>query len=739
MRHSRIRTLIALVAVLVLAGTGPALAGGQGKALGKEKQATRDIAPAGGQGNGGGKGNAGGSGQGKGVDKGAGGGSGGGNQGAQVADVIVELLGTPIAANTELNRGQTKRVDLGSANTRAARAVLASIRNDFKQWLKKNAPEAKVTSEFDIALNAVGVALNGVNADVLRAAPGVRSVEMQQVYHPLGDEVDPDLALIDAISGWGVGGAAGAGANIKVGVIDSGIDTTHPCFSDGRVKWQGVFNNHAKLLHLGPEPGLGQDHGTHVAGTIACKYGTTITVDGVTLSHKLSGVAPAAKLGNYNVFPGTFVNARSEDILNALEAAYADGMDVVNMSLGGGSNGKQDLVTHAVDVLDEGGMLIAISAGNEGAMSDGQDRYFSVGSPGMAERALTAGAYSVGHYVGLAVQLESGPIAAIKGEFPAPASPLTRQLQVVLDGDAIGVACDPIAADLAHHIAVVARGGCSFSQKVQNAESRGAVAVIVVNNKAGLPTPMAVTDAFPSTIPAVMVGIADGPALKVANGKSATIGTTYLYSHNPDYDRWMMDFSSKGPTDVDFRVKPDVVAPGGYVLSSIPGGGFAFFSGTSMASPHLAGMAAVVRGTHPDWSTAQVRSAIVNTAGAAVVKTANGAKAITNPLVVGNGAASLSAAVSAKVALDSVSTNFGAIPVGNGKTWTKNVGVTLLNGSGALGCSVSGDGYGCTVSGSGIVISYTPRAAGPGPNPGKLTVTLNDQAVATSVLFAWGK
>ena len=86
----------------------------------------------------------------------------------------------------------------------------------------------------------------------------------------------------------------------------------------------------------------------------------------MTLPYDVSGVAPAAFLGNYNVFPGDVADARSEDILNALDAAYADGMDVVNMSLGGGANGVQDLLTMAVDDLDIANMVVAVAAGNEG-------------------------------------------------------------------------------------------------------------------------------------------------------------------------------------------------------------------------------------------------------------------------------------------------------------------------------------------------------------------------------------
>ncbi len=119
------------------------------------------------------------------------------------------------------------------------------------------------------------------------------------------------------------------------------------------------------------------------------------------IPYEMSGVAPGGVLGNYNVFPGDVENARSEDILNALDAAYADGMDVMNMSLGGNAHGFQDLLTNAVDNLDMANVVVAISAGNEG---DGDPTthpptapgHYTVGSPGSALRALTAGATETG-------------------------------------------------------------------------------------------------------------------------------------------------------------------------------------------------------------------------------------------------------------------------------------------------------------------------------------------------------
>ena len=206
-------------------------------------------------------------------------------------------------------------------------------------------------------------------------------------------------AIIHAIDPLG-NRTVGTGEGIKVAVVDTGIEATHPCFSDvgypaqtqlgdrrltnNKVIAARVFNN--KTPSLGFTPEAIQSHGTHVAGTVACNAGTAAVLNGVAIPHPISGVAPRALLGNYNVFPGDVLNARLEDILNALEAAYADGFDVANMSLGGSTNGIQDLLTIAVDNLDQANMVVAVAAGNAGP------GHFTVGSPGSARRALTAGA-----------------------------------------------------------------------------------------------------------------------------------------------------------------------------------------------------------------------------------------------------------------------------------------------------------------------------------------------------------
>jgi hypothetical protein len=188
----------------------------------------------------------------------------------------------------------------------------------------------------------------------------------------------------------------------------------------------------------------------------------------------------------------------------------------------------------------------------------------------------------------------------------------------------------------------------------------------------------------------------------------------------------MGSFSSQGPTDVDFRVKPDVVAPGVNVLSSIPHQFcpsppcFAFFQGTSMATPHLAGSAAVVEWAHPTWSSAQIRSAIVNTADQGTLKKSSGTGLETNVNIIGAGRENLLAAVEAKVALDPVSVSFGAIPSGSGQTQTLDVQISDLTGAGGSYAVSVGPGSG------GVAYSVSPSSISLGAN-GSATVTVTMQ------------
>jgi len=689
------------------------------------------------------------------------------------ASALVQLAAAPLSTASSTRPPAGKKIDFSSSSVKSQRALLASQRNAFKSWLHDNAPSAKVTGEYDISLNAVAVQLNGTTLSKIASAPGVRSAQYEGLYRP-SDANDPDLSIISAQAAWAtaqVGGSANAGHGVKVAIVDTGIDVTHPCFSDEGFPAQTQLGDHRftnnkvivakvfynKSLVKGLTPEAVQEHGTHVAGTVACDLDTPASVDGVVTPYDMSGVAPAALLGNYNVFPGNVDNARSEDILNALEAAYTDGFDVANMSLGGAASGVADLLTVAVDDLDKANMVVAVAAGNSGP------GHYTVESPGSAQRALSAGASTVPHFVGAPFAFNGSTIGLASGDFATVTSDLTAAIGVVAGTvGGLGTACSALpAGSLTGDIAVLSRGTCTFSTKIRNAQAAGAVAVVVVNNVAGDPTAMASDGtADQPTVPAYMASLANRASLVAADGASGTIGASLSYFSTTNVDI-MAGFSSQGPTDVDFRVKPDVVAPGVNVLSSIPHQFcdappcFAFFQGTSMATPHLAGSAAVVRAAHPSWSAAQIRSAIVNTADQGVLTDfATGATVVTDVNIVGAGRENLLSAVGANVGLDPVSTSFGSVSSGSGGTVSRTLTITNLSGtSGTFTLaidSVTGSGVSFSLGSGSVTLApggsaqvkltmNADKGAGAGDHQAMLRVSRSGVEVAHAALYTFVK
>lgn len=649
------------------------------------------------------------------------------------SSALVQLSGAPLATSVRTKPPHGKKLDFNSNVVKSERARLSALRNDFKSWLRANAPKARVTREYDISLNAVAVQLNGTTLATLRAAPMVTRVELQGLYYPTVD--DPDLSIISAPQAWALGGGpANAGEGIKIAIVDSGVDIRHPCFAEAgypsqtqlgdrrftnnKVIAAKVFSNKTPQQQYTAE--AIDSHGTHVAGTAACNFATPATVDGVDIPYDMSGVAPRALLGNYNIFPSDTGSARSEDIVNALESAYADGFDIANMSLGGGANGVQDLLTVAVDNLDQANMVVAVAAGNAGP------GHFTVQSPGSAARALTAGSSTVPHFVGAPVTVSGTTHGAASGEFAVVEADLTAALAVVTGTtNGLSDACTALNVNLSGAIALVSRGVCSFSTKIRNAQIAGAIAVLVANNQQGDPTAMA-QDGTPNqpTVPAYMVSLASGQALRGNDGASTTIGVSLAYFLTSNVDI-MAGSSGQGPTDVDFRVKPDVVAPGVNVLSSIPVSFcegdpcFAFFQGTSMATPHLAGSAAIVRWQHPQLDASEVRSAIVNTADQGVLRTFDTGAVVTDPQVGGAGRENLLSAVGARVALDPVSVSFGSVPAGSGQTRSVEVELTNLGAAGTFGLSIG-------AGGGGVAFSVSPASLTLGSGEtGHVTVTMS--------------
>jgi minor extracellular serine protease Vpr len=561
--------------------------------------------------------------------------------------------GIPGLERTKPERGQK----LNPSDEKVKKYVdhLANVHNDYRGYLNSKAPKTEVVRAYSLVGNALAVKRNGTSAKTLAAGPGVRVSSPSALYQPT---MSVSNGLIDADELWGpAGGRENAGSGIKIGIIDTGIVDTHQFFG---CKDEIVHKVFASGTANGPD--IVFDHGTHVAGTAA---GCVLAEAPGEVSGSISGVAPGATLADYNVFPGWgggFIafggSAFSHDIAVALEEAVKDGMDVVNMSLGGGVQGPHDFLAEATDATADAGVVPAVAAGNSGPGDS------TVESPGSAAGALTAGASTNPHFVGIPVTVGSSTFGAALGDFNNFGT-VTADYTVTTPANG----CTTISTALTGKIALIDRGVCTFTTKIRNAQSAGAIGVLVVNNVAGDPTAMAHdgTDPFP-TIPAAMLGQNEGNSIK-PSGTVTVDGTDpqEFITENADI---IAGFSSRGPTPFTFLIKPDFTAPGVNVYSSVFDNGFAFFQGTSMATPHVAGASALLVDLHPGWSPPDVKSALLQTAKRPVFDHITGTSA-TGVLTRGGGRIDLDAANATPLTLNPASASFGM--------WTgnKNVSATV--------------------------------------------------------------
>jgi len=265
-------------------------------------------------------------------------------------------------AKTKPSKGE--KIDLQSQAAKKYGIRLEAQRSNYIKWLARQFPQVEVVAEYDVTFNGVGLKLNGASLKEVSRGPGAVKSGYSATYQKAMSE---STALIGAEAIWeSVGGQENAGEGMKVGIIDSGIDQTHEFlepnegmtypneFPKGdtslttpKVIVAKVYSQNPKLSAEAVD-----SHGTHVAGTVAGKAGTETDLENKTLS----GVAPGAYLGNYNVFPGDTANAKSLFIAKAVEEAVEDGMGVLNLSLGGTPHKGADLldmtVNSAVDALE---------------------------------------------------------------------------------------------------------------------------------------------------------------------------------------------------------------------------------------------------------------------------------------------------------------------------------------------------------------------------------------------------
>jgi subtilisin family serine protease len=384
--------------------------------------------------------------------------------------------------------------------------------------------------------------------------------------------------------------------------FSSGADASSPCgFNGSRLAgWE---------FHSARDT---DGHGSHTAATAGGNYGVKARANGEFLG-RVSGIAPRARLAFYKVcWDGTSGSGcGSADSAAAIDQAVADGVDVINFSVGGSStifNGADDI---AFLFAADAGVHVATSNGNSGP--EPQTTGTPAGVPWLTAvgNSQDDGAFFTRLTIHTPANV-AGPIFANEG------SGSTRLIDVgPVSGDIVPTS-DPVACgavDPIDGIALVSRGGCTFTTKYLNAAAAGADAIIVYNNTSG-GLSMSVGDV---PIPGVSITQAQGQALAAETGVTGTMAAVSAANQ-------IAGSSSRGPNGGAMdMIKPDVVAPGTSILAAYSpengGNDFAAISGTSMASPHVAGAFALLKQAHPDWTPAQSKSALMTTARQNLYKT----------------------------------------------------------------------------------------------------------------------
>jgi minor extracellular serine protease Vpr len=544
-----------------------------------------------------------------------------------------------------------------------------------------------VVANYRAAYNGIKVRIAAERVKELAALPGVVAVRPLQLMKP--DNLR-GIPLIGTPAVWQNLGLHGEG--VKIAIIDTGIDYTHANFggpgtaaaysaahaaetapadpalfgpSAPRVKggtdlvgdsYNADPNSPAfqPIPHPDPNPLDCNGHGSHVSGTAA---GSGITSAGATYTGPYNastlatpanfsvgpGVAPKADLYAVRVFG---CQGSTDVVVDAIDWAVDNDMDVINMSLGSSFGTKDDPSAVASTNAARAGVVVVASAGNSGFSP------YITGSPATADGAISVAANDpYPTFPGAMVTFSGTTIPAIDANGFALSSSATFNIKVIKNvagSESLGCSVAAFGGPLPPNtVAVVNRGVCARVAKAIFGQQAGAAVVVMVNNAAGFPPfegPITANpdDGVPFNVTIPFLGVkgpattasSDGAKLRAAaNGTATTVAAASIT--NPNFTGFA-SFTSGGPRTGDSGLKPDITAPGVSIISTAIGTGNQgeALSGTSMASPHVAGAAALTRQAHPTWRVGDIKAAIVNTgrpSGVAGYQTSLGGSGLVQP------------------------------------------------------------------------------------------------------------
>jgi len=595
----------------------------------------------------------------------------------QMADLPVSAYkgGIPGLQATRPKNGQ--KIDPNSPAVVSYMAHLAAQQN--KAMASVGA--SKKHYSYGFVFSGMAVDLTPAQAQKLASAPGVVAVTKDQ-FRNVDTATTPAFLGLSGPSGvWNSAGTTGE--NVIIGIIDSGVWPEHPSFSDrtgsngnptqdGKLDYQQIpgwngrcipgeaFNASncnqkligARFYNAGFGGNAGIDatlpfefnsprdhngHGTHTATTAGGNAGVAASGAAAVFGN-ISGIAPRARIASYKAcwsVPGTAGSCTGVDLLAAIDQAVADGVDVINYSISGSQTNFRDPVEIAFLFAADVGVFVATSAGNAGPTSStvahpspwvttvaaGTHNRDGVGSTTLGNTATYTGA-------SIATAVTAKPLIDSSAAGLPGADPEAVRLCFAAEDTGGAAVLDP--AKVAGKIVVCDRGVTGRVNKSLAVQEAGGAGMILLNTSAN-----SINADFHSvpTVHLQNTARADVKAYAATPGATAAISQASIVLNAPA--PFTASFSSRGPLRAGNGdlLKPDLIAPGQDILAGVapPNNGgrlFDLYSGTSMSSPHVAGLAALFKQKYPGWSPMAIKSALMTSAGD-VLDGPN-----TNPLVI---------------------------------------------------------------------------------------------------------
>src|SRR5215475_2633948 len=530
-----------------------------------------------------------------------------------------------------------QRLQMNSPQAQTLRAqVMTEQAGHIQSMNRALRRELNVSHYFLVTHSGIAAAMTPEEAQAVRGLPGIKSVERERLYHTTTFRSPEFIGANQIWDGTAVppGSSATKGEGIIIAMLDTGLDPTHPSFANDPACGHGTTEP-PKLVSVldcsstdvtglcnGPDPTDQVEHGTHTSSTAG---GNTVGTDATPPPVlPISGVAPCASIRSYKVCPTN--NCPDADIEAGQNSVLIHGdCKVLSFSISGGEDpwNENDESQDFLNIVDND-VLVSAAAGNTGADPDPVGKVNHRGPWNFTVAASTKDQVLFDGVISASGPGSPPPdtqnIGFTKGSASPDGTPLTDfPIRHFLGQTNEGCTSEPTQFPPGFFdgsVALIHRGGCTFTEKITNAFNAGAAMVVIRNNQPG--TVLMDTTGQPN-VPAYSCDQTPGDALVAfvdANPNDATVNFS-LHGSAASQGDVLADFSLRGPDPAPYQdiQKPDITGPGVLIYAAFPIdlGAYGTISGTSMSSPHNAGSAALVRAVHGDWTVSEVKSALMMT------------------------------------------------------------------------------------------------------------------------------